>query len=347
MKTEGVSLYSLNLAELKKKFNAQNLPSYGAEQSFHWVYKKHEFDLLKWSSVSKKAKIFLQEHFDWSLPKIVLQRASKDGTRKFLLQFKDQKSVETVLIAGARGRRTLCLSSQVGCAVGCRFCHTGTMGLTRHLSADEIVGQFLEVSRWLKEHKGEKITNVVYMGQGEPLHNFEQVKRSVEILMDEKGLGIGQRKITLSTSGLVPKIKKLGDFPPVNVAISLHAARDEVRSELMPLNKIFDLERLFEAIKTIPLKAHRRITYEYILIAGLNDQKKDVEGLARLLDRKRSKINIIPFNEYPQSSFSRPDPEKIKWFQRELLRKGHTCTVRTTKGDDILAACGQLKSRLP
>ena len=218
------------------------------------------------------------------------------------------------------------------------------MGLKRHLEVGEIVGQFMAIGKELGHEK--RLTNIVYMGQGEPLHNFENVKNATVIFMEDHGLCLGQRKITLSTSGLVPQIEKLSDFPPVNVAISLHASRDDIRTELMPINKVYDLKRLFTAIRKIPLKAHRHITYEYLLIKDLNDGEEDIEGLARLLPVKVSKVNIIPFNEYPGSNFKRPSEEKIIWFQKSLLAKGLITTIRATKGQDILAACGQLKSEL-
>ena len=346
MKFKGTpSLYSYPRQELKKILSDQGLSGFGADQIYNWAYKHGVFELEKWNNVSKKTRKFIFENYDFSIPRVIWQGLSQDGTRKFLIGFKDGKSVETVAIP-AKDRLTLCISSQVGCAIGCTFCHTGTMGLTRHLEAGEIVGQFLAVTNWLKENVSEdsRLTNIVYMGQGEPLHNFEEVKKSAQIFTDDKGIGLGQRKITLSTSGLVPQIEKLWDFPPVNIAISLHAAHNNIRSELMPINQAYDLERLFKAIKSIPLKAYRRITYEYLLIADLNDRTEDVEGLCRLLDAKKSKINLIPFNEYPESNFRRPSDEKIKSFQNALIQKGYTCTVRTTKGTDILAACGQLKS---
>lgn len=205
----------------------------------------------------------------------------------------------------------------------------------------------MAVQNWLFENVSaeEKLTNIVYMGQGEPLHNFENMKKATLIFMHERGLGLGQRRITLSTSGLVPAIEKMAiDFPPVNIALSLHSARNDVRTELMPINKVYDLERLFTAIKKIPLKAHRRITYEYLLIDGMNDTIEDVEALSKLLNSKESKINLIPFNEYPGSKYKRPTHEKIMWFLDQMIKRGYTCTIRTTKGSDILAACGQLKS---
>lgn len=343
--TQKKSLYSFSLPQLQEHFLERGFPKFSAKQVFNWVYQNLEFDPENWTNISKKLKAYIQEEMDLRLPKVVWHGLSKDGTRKFLVGMNDQQTVETVAIP-ARDRLTLCISSQVGCAIGCTFCHTGTMGLKRHLLADEVVGQFLAVTLWLKENVGEdeRLTNIVYMGQGEPLHNYENVKTATEIFLEPNGLGLSQRKVTLSTSGLVPQIEKLWDFPPVNIAISLHAAHNDIRTELMPINKAYDLERLFKAIKSVPLKAHRRITYEYILIDDFNDRQEDVAGLLSLLDKKESKINIIPFNDYPGSRFKRPSQKKVKWFMDTLNEAGIVTTVRTTKGDDILAACGQLKS---
>ncbi len=339
------SLYSFTLFELRDYLVEHNLAKFGADQIYQWVYKNFETDPIKWTNVSKKIKEHFEAHIDLTLPKIIWNGLSSDGTRKFLVRMPDGETVETVAIK-ARDRLTLCISSQVGCAIGCTFCHTGTMGLKRNLLSSEIVGQFMAVTLWLIENVGreERLTNIVYMGQGEPLHNFKEVKTSAVIFMEDKGLGLSQRKITLSTSGLVPQIEKLWDFPPVNLAISLHAAHNEIRTELMPINRAYDLERLFSALKTVPLKAYRRITFEYILIHELNDRIEDIDALTKLLDAEKSKINLIPFNEYPDSKFKRPSNSKVIWFQEELLKRGFVCTTRTTKGQDILAACGQLKS---
>ncbi len=341
------SLYSLPIQEMREILVAQGLSKFSADQVYNWLYKRWELDPEKWTNVSKKVKAYLLENYSFELPKVVWQGLSQDGTRKFLLAMKDQQTVETVAIP-AKDRLTLCVSSQVGCAIGCTFCHTGTMGLKRHLQAGEIVGQFVAVTKWLQDHVGEnqRLTNIVYMGQGEPLHNFDNVRKATLVFLEEKGIGLGQRKITLSTSGLVPQIEKLWDFPPVNIAISLHAAHNDIRSELMPINKAYDLNRLFEAIKKVPLKAHRRITYEYLLIRDLNDRPEDIAGLCQLLTKSESKVNLIPFNEYPESAFKRPSAKTVDWFKEQLLQRGFVCTVRSTKGDDILAACGQLKSEM-
>lgn len=341
------SFYSLSLIDLREFLVSQGQAKFAADQVYQWVYKKFESDPVNWTNVSKKVKELISEHFDLQLPKVVWNGLSDDGTRKFLIGMQDSKTVETVAIPAKNNRLTLCISSQVGCAIGCTFCHTGTMGLTRHLGAGEIVGQFMAVTHWLKNKVDQeaRLTNIVYMGQGEPLHNFEQVKKATIVFLEEKGLGLGQRKVTLSTSGLVPQIEKLGEFPPVNIAISLHAAHNQIRTELMPINKVYDLNRLLEAIRKIPLKAHRWITFEYLLIQEMNDRKEDIQALEELLDAKVSKINLIPFNEYPESHFKRPSETRIKWFQKELMSKGFITTVRTTMGADILAACGQLKSQ--
>jgi 23S rRNA (adenine2503-C2)-methyltransferase len=338
-----INLYALTFEEFKTQLVEMGLKPFAATQIFDWVYRKRVENPQEWSNVSNDLKERFSDHFSLDLPKIVWHGESMDGTRKFLLKMEDGQTIESVVIP-SKERRTLCVSSQVGCAIGCKFCHTGTQGLTRHLKTNEIVGQYLVVSDWLKARDLQKLSNIVYMGQGEPLHNYDNIKKTTELLLETKGLGLGQRRITLSTSGLVPQIKKLHDFPPVNLAISLHSARDDVRSSLMPINKVYDLERLFEAIRSIPLKASRRVTYEYILIKGLNDSDEDARALAKLLNRFESKVNLIPFNEYPDSPYKRPSAERIESFQQTVIRAGHTCTIRISKGDDILAACGQLKS---
>ena len=341
------SIYSFSLSELREFLKSQGFAKFSGDQIYNWIFKKYSFLPQEWKNLSKKLVQFIEEKMNLVLPKIIWEGISSDGTRKYLLQMEDKQTVECVVIS-AKNRLTLCVSTQVGCAIGCTFCHTGTMGLKRNLKIEEIVGQYLVIGKHLKEKIDEetRITNIVYMGQGEPLHNFDFVKKATLILMEEKGLGLGQRKITLSTSGLVPQIEKLSEFPPVNVAISLHAAHDNIRTELMPINKVYDLKRLFGAIKKIPLKAHRHITYEYILIKELNDRQEDIDGLFELLPKKVSKVNLIPFNEYPGSEFKRPSDNQIIWFQKQLLEKGIITTIRATKGQDILAACGQLKSEM-
>lgn len=347
LETEKPLLGDFNYSNFEEILLSKNKKKFLASQVFQWFYQKLEFDPDNWSNISKENREFIQKEFSLDLPKVVWHGLSEDGTRKFLLKMLDGNTVEAVVIP-AKDRLTLCISSQVGCAIGCTFCHTGTQGLTRHLNPSEIVGQYTVVSRWLKDEVDPEIrlTNIVYMGMGEPLHNFENVKTASELFLEDKGLGLGQRRVTLSTSGLVPQIEKLEEFPPINFAISLHAAHDNIRTELMPINKVYDLKRLFQAIKKIPLKAHRRITYEYLLIDSMNDRQEDIDALCDLINFKESKVNLIPFNEYPGCDFKRPSNNKIRWFQEALCERGLTCTVRTTKGNDILAACGQLKTFL-
>ncbi len=341
------SLLSYTYNDLKAHLVSLGRKPFLTDQVFDWLYKKFEFDLDKWSNISNENRIFLKENFEVTLPQILWHGISADTTKKFLIKMHDKQTVEAVAIPG-KARLTLCLSSQVGCAIGCTFCHTATQGLKRHLDTSEVVGQYLVVSKWLHENVGpdERLSNIVYMGQGEPLHNYDNMKKATEIFLDQKGLRIGQRKITLSTSGLAPQIEKLVDFPPVNLAISLHSPRDEVRSELMPINKAYNLERLFDAISKVPLKANRRITYEYLLIDGLTDTDEDLDLLCKMLHRKESKINIIPFNEFPGSKYKRPSDKKVLDFNHRLIDRGFTSTIRATKGEDILAACGQLKTTL-
>lgn len=339
------SFFSFTLEELRDYLVATGNARFAADQVFLWVYRQFNFDPSTWTNISKKIRQQFADELDFSLPEVVFDVCSSDGTRKFLLQLKDQHTIETVIIP-ADGRLTQCLSSQVGCAMGCLFCNTGTMGFFRHLDSSEVVGQYLAITKWYRDHLNseERISNLVYMGQGEPLHNFANMLQATKIFMEDKGLGIGGRKITLSTSGLAPIIEELNDFPPVNLAISLHSTSDAVRNQLMPINRKYDLARLFEALNKINLREHRSITYEYLLIAGLNDRPSDIEGLKRLLDKKRSKINLIAFNEFPGCEFKRPTDAQINWFKKQLLDDGYVCTTRVSKGADIMAACGQLKS---
>lgn len=341
------SIFSFTLSELRDYLAEQGCAKFAADQVYQWLYKHHELDIEKWSNISKKIKQHFAEHISFELPKVVFHIQSVDGTRKFLLQLADGNTVETVAIP-AEGRLTQCISSQVGCAMGCRFCNTGTMGFIRHLTVEEVIGQYMAVTKWVRENGDDpeiRISNLVYMGQGEPLHNFDNILQATKVFMEEKGLAIGGRKITLSTSGLVPQIQKLNDFPAVNLAISLHSTYDEQRSQLMPINDKWDLTKLFDALNSLQLREHRFITYEYLLISDFNDRVKDIEGLNRLLDRDSSKINLIPFNEFPGSPYKRPSNEKVDWFKNQLLKRGYVCTTRASKGADIMAACGQLKSK--
>jgi len=315
---------------------------------FRAVYQQGCLTPQEWPKlfdISEKVINKLAKHFNFSLPTVARAHQAKDKTSKLKLQLADQLETECVLIPMRAGEMTLCLSSQVGCAVACKFCFTGKMGLLRNLTCQEIIGQWVVAAQWLRSNlPHHKIVNLVYMGQGEPLHNFEEVKKATAIFLEQRGPHFGKRRITISTSGLVHQFDRLKEIPEIFYAISLHAVRNDLRSDIMPINKAHNLEKLMEGLAKIPRKAHQRITFEYILLAGINDSEQDIEGLCRLLPSKASKINLIPFNPYPGSEFKRPSDETIKWFQQALRMRGMHATIRATKGDDILAACGQLNT---
>jgi len=280
------------------------------------------------------------------LPEIYKVHESQDKTVKFLFKLKDGKTVETVLIP-FQGKYSVCLSTQVGCQMNCSFCFTGTQGFTRNLSTDEIVGQFLEVFRWLKNARplDSKILNVVFMGQGEPLHNFDAVKSACEIFLCKIGISLAALRITVSTAGFLPGLKRWKEMPGVNLALSLHSPFAPIRDKLIPLNKRFPLAEVLECIDTIPLKRKQFITYEYLIIKNLNDSPEDAHATGKLLQGKKALLNLIPFNPFPGSEFERPVEEKVEEFKHILKSYNLPTMVRTTKGDDILAACGQLNSK--
>jgi 23S rRNA (adenine2503-C2)-methyltransferase len=339
------SIYGFTLSSLREYLLERGFAKYAADQIYRWIYRHQDLDYSSWSNVAKKIKQHASEQWSFQLPKIIRQQLSSDGTVKFLFEMQDLKSVEAVVIP-AKDRLTLCLSTQVGCAIGCTFCNTATQGFERNLTAAEMVGQLLTINRWLGQQRPDsmQVSNIVYMGQGEPLQNLPQVKIATTIFMEPLGFGISQRKITLSTSGLVAGIEQLKDFPPVNIALSLHSPFDQVRSSLMPINRAHSLEDVLQAIKSLPLKAHRSITYEYLLIKGINDRMEDVQELVRILDHTTSKINLIRYNQFPGSSYQAPSDQQMIWFRDQLISRGLVCTNRASKGEDIMAACGQLKS---
>lgn len=332
------SLYSFLLRELNELFIENSLSPFVANDLYSNLYKK------KKTVLSQKAQSFL-ESFDSSLPEIVSTNKSDDGTIKFLVKFADGKKVETVLIPFFK-RFTVCLSSQVGCAMKCSFCYTGTQGLTRHLKAHEIIGQYLCAKKYLEENiSTDAMTpNIVLMGQGEPLHNFEEVQRALRIMLEPLGLGLGPRQITLSTAGFLPGLLKFNQMPKVNLALSLHSPFSDIRKTLIPITGQYPLEEIFTALDQVKLMKRQFVTYEYLLIDGLNDREEDVEELARLLGPRKAIINIIPFNPFPGSAYKRPSAEKVDLFKEKLVSKNLRTMIRTTKGSDILAACGQLVS---
>ncbi len=335
------SIYTLTQDDLKSFLSANGYSPEISSIIFQHLYKNKQSQ-----TVSKRLTDHLAQEFNFSLPEIKSVSKSPDGTVKFLMSFQDGKTVETVLIPFHK-KFTVCLSSQVGCAMKCSFCYTGTMGLSRHLKSSEIVGQYIVAADYLRKELGQRPVspNIVFMGQGEPLHNHEAVLGAIKVFMEPMGLGIGPRQITLSTAGYLPGMKKLNSFPKINIALSLHSPFNEIRKELIPINQHFPLEDILASLDSLDLKKRQFVTYEYLLIDGLNDRKEDADELQRLLGERRAIINIIPFNPFPGSSYRRPDQEKVESFKEMLVQRKLRTMVRTTKGSDILAACGQLKSK--
>ena len=358
------NLKALSKEELESFIHESGLPSYRARQIIHWIYGKYASSIDEITEFSSALRKKISEKAYISNLKLLKRLSSKDGTEKFLFELEDGETIESVLIPEA-GRLTLCISSQVGCAMGCKFCLTGKIGLRRNLKAFEIIDQIISVSRNLipphpplvkggqrelslvKSGRGDfsllKITNIVLMGMGEPLANFDEVVEALWRMTEF--MGISKRRITLSTAGVVPKILKLSDKAPhVNLAISLNATTDEVRNRLMPLNKKYPSKNLLDACKRFPLEPRRKITFEYVMFDGVNDTMDDARRLVKLLKGIRCKVNLIPFNPYEGSEFSRPSDEKVLRFQKVLVNGGLTALIRKSKGQDILAACGQLKA---
>ncbi len=314
-----------------------------ARQIFRHLYNRL---IRSWEECSDLSKAFrTQLEYGTHLHAVdpVGTEDAADGTRKFVFRLHDGKHIESVLIPDPP-RLTACVSSQVGCALGCRFCLTGTMGWTRNLRTAEIVDQLVHMQQAAGSDR--RITNIVFMGMGEPLANEEALLRALRILMDPIGLGFSHRRITVSTVGLVPQMARLGRESPVNLAVSLHAADDDTRNRLMPINRKYPLAALMEACRAYPMPSRKRITFEYILLKDVNDRPEDARRLVKLLSHVRAKVNLIPFNPHPDLPFERPPDERILAFQ-EILQEAHlTATIRQSRGADIRAACGQLAARM-
>ena len=332
------------------------------QQLWHWLYVRGVSDFDDMTNVSKDLRALLKENFFIARPEIVEEQVSNDGTRKWLLRFPPRGAgkpveVETVYIP-EEGRGTLCVSSQVGCTLTCTFCHTGTQRLVRNLTSEEIVSQLLLARERLGDFpdkdtpqgaivpsEGRKVSNVVMMGMGEPLYNYDHVRDALLIFADGEGLSLSKRRITLSTSGVVPGIVKIGEETGVMLAISLHATNDTLRDELVPINKKYPLKELLDACRAYPgLSNARRITFEYVMLKGVNDSLADAKELVRLLKGIPAKINLIPFNKWPGSAYECSDWEQIEEFADFINANGYASPIRTPRGQDILAACGQLKS---
>ena len=332
------------------------------QQLWHWLYVRGVSDFDDMTNVSKDLRAMLRENFSIARPEIVEEQVSNDGTRKWLLRFPPRGAgkpveVETVYIP-EEGRGTLCVSSQVGCTLTCTFCHTGTQRLVRNLTSEEIVSQLLLARERLGDFpdkdtpqgaivpsEGRKVSNVVMMGMGEPLYNYDHVRDALLIFADGEGLSLSKRRITLSTSGVVPGIVRIGEETGVMLAISLHATNDTLRDELVPINKKYPLKELLDACRAYPgLSNARRITFEYVMLKGVNDSLADAKDLVRLLKGIPAKINLIPFNKWPGSAYECSDWEQIEEFADFINANGYASPIRTPRGQDILAACGQLKS---
>jgi 23S rRNA (adenine2503-C2)-methyltransferase len=301
------------------------------------------------TNVSKDVRNLLEEKFYIPQPPLISRQISaEDHAHKYLFRCSDQRTIETVLMP-IKDRLTQCVSSQVGCAMACAFCNTGDMGLMRNLKTHEIVDQVLEVARQypadIVQKFGDRITNIVFMGMGEPLHNLESVLDSIDILTHPHGFNLSHRKITVSTSGLVPQMLELGKRSKVNLAVSLNATTDELRDEIMPVNKRYNLKALLDGCRQYELGPGRRITFEYVMLKGLNDTRQDAQRILALLKGIPAKVNLIPYNPHPASPFERPDLTEVMAFQKYLLDRDMTTTIRISKGPDILAACGQLRSK--
>ena len=321
-----------------------------AKQIWHWVYNRGVSDFSAMTDIAKAQQPWLIERFAITRPEVVEAQVSNDGTRKWLLRTHDGHDFEMVFIPDA-DRGTLCVSSQVGCTLNCRFCHTGTMKLVRNLEPGEIVGQVMlardALGEWPSSPEGRMLTNIVMMGMGEPLYNFDHVKQALKIVMDGDGLGLSKRRITLSTSGVVPMMDRAGEEIGVNLAVSLHAVTKEVRDEIVPLNKKYGIEELLSACAAYPgANNARRITFEYVMLKGKNDSDADARELVRLIKAYKlpAKVNLIPFNPWPGAPYECSTPERIRSFSNIVFEAGISAPVRTPRGRDIDAACGQLKT---
>lgn len=334
-----IDLYGCDYEEIIALVTNAGYPKYRAQQIWEWLY-KHKVDAFsEMKNIPQTMQIWLQNNFLIGTLGVSKELVSFDETRKWLVNLTDNNEIETVFIpAGERG--TLCVSSQVGCTLTCKFCHTGTQTLVRNLTAGEIVAQFMLVKKQLNH-----LTNIVMMGMGEPLYNYDNVKKALQIIMHTKGLNLSKRRITLSTSGVVPMIAKCAEDLAVNLAISLHATNDELRNILVPLNKKYPIAELLQACRHYYKPGSgRRITFEYVMLHEVNDHIEHAKELLQLIEGIPAKINLIPFNPWPNSPFIRSTNERIKAFADIIERAGYASPVRTPRGEDIMAACGQLKS---
>ena len=337
-----INLFGLNRAQLEAFVGELDGRPYRAHQLMKWVYHQGVVDFESMTDLSRKFRTALAERACLTLPEVVSREQSRDGTVKWVVRVENGNCVETVLIP-ERGRNTLCVSSQVGCMLDCSFCSTGKQGFNGNLSASDIIGQVYMADRELAA-RAESVSNVVLMGMGEPLLNFDAVLTATDLMMDDLAFGISKRRVTVSTAGVVPGIYQLADATDVSLAISLHAPTDDLRDQLVPLNRKYPIAELLAACKHYlnVLGERRSLTIEYTLLKGVNDDIVHARQLARLLKDLKCKINLIPFNPFPASGYERPAERSVRAFQTHLMNAGYSTMLRTTRGDDINAACGQL-----
>lgn len=349
-----VDLVGLSKDQIRAELEAAGLDAKAAKlrgkQIWHWVYNRGATEFAQMTDIAKAQHPFLADHFVIGRPEVVETQVSSDGTRKWLLRAPDAQDYEMVFIPDA-DRGTLCVSSQVGCTLNCRFCHTGTMRLVRNLTASEIVGQVMlardSLGEWPSQPEGRLLTNIVMMGMGEPLYNFDAVRDALKIVMDGDGLALSKRRITLSTSGVVPMMARAGEEIGVNLAVSLHAVTKEVRDEIVPINRKYGLEELLQACADYPgVNNARRITFEYVMLKDKNDSDDEARELVRLIKKYRlhAKVNLIPFNPWPGAPYDTSTPERVRSFSNIVFDGGISAPIRTPRGRDIDAACGQLKT---
>jgi len=339
------NLLDCSPAELEALAESHGAPRYRGRQLARWIFTRGVTDLEAMTDLPRDFRTAVAAQASVELPEIERRTPSQDGSHKLVLRYADGARVQAVLMPDG-DRLTLCVSTQVGCGFGCAFCYTGTMGLERNLSAGEIVAQVMVARQGLAP--GARITHVVYMGMGEPLANYSATVKSLRLLTDPHAFGFSPRRITISTVGLVSGIERLArESLKVNLAISLHATSNEIRDRIMPVNRGFAIEELLAACRRFPLPFRQRMTFEYVLLDGVNDAVEDARRLVRLLKGIRGKINLIPFNDWEGSGFARPPLPRILAFQAVLLEHGLTATIRWSKGEDIGAACGQLREAVP